>query len=476
MQETNVNKLTINKLTKAQYDSITPSETELYFVTDDSGLTSADIVAALGYTPYNTTNPSGYQANVIETIKVNGTVQTVTTKTVDISIPAAPTVDQTYNASSTNAQSGTAVAQALTTKVSKTGDTMTGTLKVTGTYGTVSAQGGAFSIDGNYEGFIYQFYIDETGACLYHGSETVALTSGNFSIDVLGDIELNADGSASLTGSNIDIEADSGSVTIAASNGNVEIDSPHLFLTSITETYTTIPDQTAITAKWLKDNAMPLKQDVLVSGTNIKTINGNSILGNGDITIQGGGTVDQTYNASSTNAQSGTAVAQALSTLAVNENTNSTYYAWTESWDGNTVYTAVPYEAGLDSFKVYDSNFNEIVPLDPTENYFYNDRLWFQAPSGNSYYGTRTQANDLVLAPIKQWIGIRDQLDDVTVRDAGTFYTLIDEKRSFIGDIPLGGGGSATVTYDSVTETLTFEASDLSSIESSLDSVIEGGS
>ena len=31
------------------------------------------------------------------------------------------------------------------------------------------------------------------------------------------------------------------------------------------------------------------KQDTLVSGTNIKTINGNSILGSGDITIQGGG-------------------------------------------------------------------------------------------------------------------------------------------------------------------------------------------
>ena len=30
------------------------------------------------------------------------------------------------------------------------------------------------------------------------------------------------------------------------------------------------------------------KQDVLVSGTNIKTINGTSILGSGDITISGG--------------------------------------------------------------------------------------------------------------------------------------------------------------------------------------------
>lgn len=53
---------------------------------------------------------SGAEANEIEVIKVNGTTQTVTNKTVDISVPQ---VDQTYNASSTNPQSGTAVAQAI---------------------------------------------------------------------------------------------------------------------------------------------------------------------------------------------------------------------------------------------------------------------------------------------------------------------------------------------------------------------------
>lgn len=35
--------------------------------------------------------------------------------------------------------------------------------------------------------------------------------------------------------------------------------------------------------------AVPNKQDTLVSGTNIKTINGQSLLGSGDITIQGTG-------------------------------------------------------------------------------------------------------------------------------------------------------------------------------------------
>ena len=40
------------------------------------------------------------------------------------------------------------------------------------------------------------------------------------------------------------------------------------------------------------DNALLIKQDLLVSGTNIKTINNQSLLGSGNITIQGGGSVD----------------------------------------------------------------------------------------------------------------------------------------------------------------------------------------
>lgn len=57
------------------------------------------------------------------------------------------------------------------------------------------------------------------------------------------------------------------------------------------------------------------KQDNLISGTNIKTINGTSLLGSGNIVISGGGStgiVDQTFSPSSENAQSGTAVNQAV--------------------------------------------------------------------------------------------------------------------------------------------------------------------
>ena len=57
------------------------------------------------------------------------------------------------------------------------------------------------------------------------------------------------------------------------------------------------------------------KQDALVSGTNIKTINGETLLGEGNIDIQGGGggvTIDQSLDSSSTNAVANSAVSAAL--------------------------------------------------------------------------------------------------------------------------------------------------------------------
>lgn len=50
------------------------------------------------------------------------------------------------------------------------------------------------------------------------------------------------------------------------------------------------------------ETALSGKQDTLVSGTNIKTINGNSVLGSGNITIEPAGTVDTVMSDSSTNA------------------------------------------------------------------------------------------------------------------------------------------------------------------------------
>lgn len=53
--------LVLNLLRKAQYQGTTPSADELYLVTDDYGVTSADVTNALGYTPYNgVANPNNF--------------------------------------------------------------------------------------------------------------------------------------------------------------------------------------------------------------------------------------------------------------------------------------------------------------------------------------------------------------------------------------------------------------------------------
>lgn len=52
-----------------------------------TGITSSMVITALGYTPYSSANPNGYQANVIESVKVNGTALSITSKAVDVPVP-----------------------------------------------------------------------------------------------------------------------------------------------------------------------------------------------------------------------------------------------------------------------------------------------------------------------------------------------------------------------------------------------------
>ena len=93
----------------ARTSQIPTIPTNISAFTNDSGyitgISSSDVTTALGYTPYNSTNPSGYQANVIETVKVNGTAQTVTSKAVNISVPTK--VSQLTNDSGYTTNTGT---------------------------------------------------------------------------------------------------------------------------------------------------------------------------------------------------------------------------------------------------------------------------------------------------------------------------------------------------------------------------------
>lgn len=88
-----VNELKINKLTKAQYNTSSKSATELWLVTDDDGYIEVD---------------QGVEnVSKILVVGVDGKVT--------LGNPGTAVADQSYDPTSTNAQAGTAVAQALST-------------------------------------------------------------------------------------------------------------------------------------------------------------------------------------------------------------------------------------------------------------------------------------------------------------------------------------------------------------------------
>ena len=109
------------------------------WVTDQgyiTGITSAMVTTALGYTPYNSTNPNGYQANLLEGVQVNGTDLTITNKKVNVSVPtqasdigAQPTLVSGTNIKTVNGNSllgsGNLVISGLPSQTSQSGKFLT---------------------------------------------------------------------------------------------------------------------------------------------------------------------------------------------------------------------------------------------------------------------------------------------------------------------------------------------------------------
>ena len=119
-------------------------------------------------------------------------------------------------------------------------------------------------------------------------------------------------------------------------------------------------------------NEIQNKQDTLVSGVNIKTINGEDILGSGDIVIESGGSsgdgsggvVDQTFNPESKNAQSGIAVAEAIKNLANDDEPITTERITDDAVTIDKVETEF-FDKGLNFTEVGDIDFavHQMLPL-----------------------------------------------------------------------------------------------------------------
>lgn len=112
----------------------------------------------------------------------------------------------------------------------------------------------------------------------------------------------------------------------------------YLFTKRGTNDYSFTYETRPYTTQAEKD-AWSAKQDALVSGTNIKTINNQSILGEGNITIEGGGSIniDQSVISGSSNAVSGGAVYTQFGGLKLEKITQSAYDALATK-DADTLY------------------------------------------------------------------------------------------------------------------------------------------
>lgn len=112
------------------------------------------------------------------------------------------------------------------------------------------------------------------------------------------------------------------------------------------------------------------KQDILVSGTNIKTINNESILGSGNIDIQTGGTVDDNFSTTSENPLQNKVITNALMDV-----TTGSYYVY-----GSPTIS------------------NNIISNMSTSDYILTDYVWNCTSSDNWALTIKIQDFDYTLA------------------------------------------------------------------------------
>lgn len=95
---------------------------------------------------------------------------------------------------------------------------------------------------------------------------------------------------------------------------NIDL-SPYIKTTEAESKIATAKSEAILTANTYTDTQVAKKQDTLVSGTNIKTINGATLLGSGNIVISGSGTVDDALSTTSENAVQNKVITQKINSL-----------------------------------------------------------------------------------------------------------------------------------------------------------------
>lgn len=207
-------------------------------------LNSGDVTGALGFTPYNSTNPSGYTANTGTVTSVSGT--------------------------------GTVSGLTLTGTVTSSGNlTLGGALSLQAS--DIPALDASKITSGTIDAARLPSYVDDVAESANLAAFPATGESGKIYVALDTNKTYRWSGSAY-------VYITSGAVdSVAGKTGVVTLVKADVGLSSV--------DNTSDAAKPIStatQNALDAKQSSLVSGTNIKTVNGTSLLGSGNIQIAGG--------------------------------------------------------------------------------------------------------------------------------------------------------------------------------------------
>ena len=142
------------------------------------------------------------------------------------------------------------------------------------------------------------------------------------------------------------------------------------------------------------------KQDTLVSGTNIKTINNTSILGSGDVTLTA-----SSVGALPSSTKYGADLSYSSNTLQLKDQ------------DGNNLGNSVTIQSSpdLDETTINKNSSNELQTI-----------------------GVINQ-NDTTTA-IKTWTGTKTQYEAIVTKNASTEYFCTDSGELYLGDVKIGSG------------------------------------
>lgn len=387
-QDTNIPNLVINKLTKAQYEGTTPSNTELYFITDEDsyiasnqGLENAGKVLTVGndgsVSPQDPVGVTDY-TNLINKPQINGNVLTGNktasqlgfsdvstsgsyTDLIDVPTFATvatsgdyddltnkPTIPATQQQVDWNASSGiTSIANKpslatvattgsysdlsnkptindLTTTAQQnainSGATSTNIAQITTNQTDISAINGkipsaastsnqladkAFvnssisNMAANYVTSDAQGDNFATKAALlagpyYYKGQSYVLTNNDYALVESDETKNNATTRYMYDGAQWAFQY----IVNSAPFNQAQLDAINSTITSnLVANYTTHINDTTIHVTSTDKTTWNAKQDALVSGNNIKTINNESLLGSGNITIGGSSLPSQSGNA-----------------------------------------------------------------------------------------------------------------------------------------------------------------------------------